>query len=297
MRSGLERRVGEATAEAPRLLFDSEGEPRAMELREGSYYIGRLTPEMLSKAGAGDPWGVYVYSQATGEVARVGTGPYYTVSRLHARINVSRGRVEVVDHGPRGEGSKNGTYVNGVKIRGGSTRLLGASWIRLGSMGPLLLYVEGGLLRLVGGVPVVVPEALVTRNQPPSLYATARAGPGEVVIVPRPGSSFTIAGVPVVVSKTPEQEAVARTLRGLADLIAEVGFEWSELGREDKLSRLRPLRSLEAYRRALSTVGGDALAMLDWALEILERGGDESEARRQLKQVYELVKRHLEEDR
>ena len=282
----------------PKLLFDSSGKPTTLELREGVYYVGRLTAEILEDLGLNDRWGVYVYSQDDKRVVRVGSRPYYTVSRLHAKIIVKSDVTEIIDHGPSGEGSKNGTYVNGEKLHKSegvaAKRLTDGSWIRLGLRGPLIWYIEGSKLRLNGGVPVAMPSSLVSTASASSFNETAPLGSDEILVVPKPGSSFVLAGgVTAEILGAPNDLVVAETLRRAGNILAEIGLEWDELRREEKIAKLAPLVDLKVFRESFAEAGEELVAKLEYAVEILKRGGDESDAKTLLKQVYYSLKEYL----
>jgi len=115
------------------------GEPAGVEA-EGGVFIGRRPDAAGSEA-----YNVYVLGEDLRVLGSIG-GPYPSVSRLHARVDPGPGDTIIIrDHGPHGEGSTNGTYVNGARLpRGGEAVERGAALVRLSSQGPVVLVVRPG---------------------------------------------------------------------------------------------------------------------------------------------------------
>ena len=87
------------------IWVDDEGKERAHRLEPGDTVVGRVSPI--------DPWRVYL-KDAGGEVDMGIEDP--TVSRYHAVFHLDGDKLTVEDHGTRGEGSRNGTFVNGRRL-------------------------------------------------------------------------------------------------------------------------------------------------------------------------------------
>ncbi len=128
-------------------------------------YIGRLPnpPE-------GEGYSVFIIDDKGRLLAKVG-GPYPYVSRLHALIELG-GDHEIIirDHGSQGNGSTNGTYVDGSRLpRGGSVVKIGAAVVRLAESGPSFLVMrsdwEGDISMLLAlkGAPRCLKAEIVRR--------------------------------------------------------------------------------------------------------------------------------------
>ena len=153
------------------LIWSTGSSERRHVLGREQYFIGRLSSEDVSRLGIESPdcFGVYIFP-AVGGGRAVYTGlSGLSVSRRHAKLfyETVRGRpiLHVMDHGPRGDGSKNGTYVNERKIPpSGKARLREGDVLKLSTLGPtFIIGVEKkGVteLRLRSGVPTELPRPI-----------------------------------------------------------------------------------------------------------------------------------------
>ena len=70
-----------------------------------------------------NPLGVYIYYPGISTAYFTGIISA-TVSRFHVKIEEVNKRVFLIDHGVDGKGSRNGTYLNGERIKPGQKVLL-----------------------------------------------------------------------------------------------------------------------------------------------------------------------------
>ena len=103
----------------------------------GYVFIGRLSSKDASDA---EKHGVVVEEYSALHIFKPGEFYHYMkledpyVSRRHARIELRNGGLYIIDHGPEGRGSTNGTFINGRRINPGKPyRLEHGDEVSLGS--------------------------------------------------------------------------------------------------------------------------------------------------------------------
>ncbi len=153
------------------LIWSVGGSERRYALGGGAYFLGRLTGEDVSRLRIRSPdyFGVYLFPVgASGEVVHTGLRSLL-VSRRHVKLlcEVVEGRpaLYIVDHGPRGEGSRNGTCVNDRRVPAcKKIRLKEGDTLRLSALGPAFMIGverEGVTeLRTRSGIPIEVPKSI-----------------------------------------------------------------------------------------------------------------------------------------
>lgn len=153
------------------LIWSVGGGERRHALSLGEYFLGRLSAEDVSRLGVGSPdyFGVYLFpAKGRGEVLHTGFCSV-SVSRRHAKLiceNVGgRPALHVMDHGPQGKRSKNGTYVNEREVPPGRrVRLKEGDVLKLSTLGPAFMIgaERRGVteLRTRSGIPIEVPKSI-----------------------------------------------------------------------------------------------------------------------------------------
>ncbi|MEB3847214.1 MAG: FHA domain-containing protein [Desulfurococcales archaeon] len=149
------------------MVWQAKGELRKYLLVEGEYYLGRPMPEDL-------PHNYDIRDRYTVYIIPVRGRPYSTdivspfVSRRHLKIVVGKNNISIINHGPRGEGTKNPTYVDtinlGIKRNSLSIEECRTLYIRLGFTGPSFTITCGSrgmsIITLLPGAPIELPTKL-----------------------------------------------------------------------------------------------------------------------------------------
>ena len=144
------------------LVWDIDGNGQKHSLEGYPVFIGRLPYSLKDNINNYNPLGVYIYYPGISTAYFTGIISA-TVSRFHVKIEEENKRVFLIDHGVDGKGSRNGTYLNGERIKPGQKVLLkpGDSF-QLGRLGPVFMLtmrrIEGETIVLKEGVPTLMPK-------------------------------------------------------------------------------------------------------------------------------------------
>ena len=144
------------------LIWNIDGSEQKHSLEGYPVFIGRLPYSLKDNINNYNPLGVYIYYPGISTAYFTGIISA-TVSRLHVKIEEVNKRVFLIDHGVDGKGSRNGTYLNGERIKPGQKVLLkpGDSF-QLGKLGPVFMLtmrrIEGETIVLKEGVPTLMPK-------------------------------------------------------------------------------------------------------------------------------------------
>lgn len=233
-----------------------KGEQKTMTPEEGvSYYLGRMTHEDLKtyKDMNPNPLGVYIYSPQRGAVVDTGyTSP--TTSRRHALITPRGCALEVVDHGSRGSGSRNGTYIGSKKLHASQGEARPGDTIRLGATGPqfIVVGIHGGrrFITLDGGVPTDLPQPLAM-----SIRSTSTVKLGEeAVVTPTPGR-YKAEGVEVIVRDVNPEVRGILVLQRVQVHINRILTGVKERNIDDAYDNLMLILDKDEFREALTSAG------------------------------------------
>jgi len=273
------------------LVWSVKGRDREFILRRSEYFLGRPSSEdlrMLTSVIEGlSPFDVLIYPATppvrSGEASLTGFKSL-TVSRRHAKLIVEKGRrnvgrLVVIDHGPTGEGSRNGTFVNGAKLERGERReLKEGDTIRLSATGPTFIVgiKERGetVIRAPTNVPVELPVGIANTLIRKGLVLEFENLGDKVVVVLGSAGDHVAQGV--LVKSVASLDEFKRRHKVLTDLLntlynAQLAIKDNEV--DKALTELRKLR-MDTYWRVLSEVGDKALLREYRELRlIVEHGG------------------------
>jgi len=176
------------------LVWSEGGRERRAVISFGERFLGRVPREDAEALGVSvNPFAVYIYSTDGGEVVNTGIESL-VVGRRHAKLVARPGGVgvhptlDIIDHGMRGTGSRNGTYVNGERIRPGeAVRLQVGDKVRLASIGPIFIvaaHSEGEtVIRAVADLPEELPRETADKLERIGLIAERRDVDDMAVVV------------------------------------------------------------------------------------------------------------------
>jgi len=258
------------------LVWSVKGEDREFILRRTEYFLGRPSSEdlrTLTPVVEGlSPFDVLIYPASPpireGEASLTGFKSL-TVSRRHAKLLVERreGNVRkliVIDHGPEGKGSRNGTFINGAKLKRGERReLREGDAIRLSAAGPTFIVgvKERGetVIKAPTNVPVELPVGVANALIRKGLVLESKNLGDKVVVVL--GSAGDHAAQGVLVKSIASLDEFKRRHKVLTDLLntlysAQLAIKDNEV--DKALMELRKLR-MDTYWRVLNEVGDKAL--------------------------------------
>lgn len=273
------------------LMWSVKGKDREFILRRIEYFLGRPSSEdlrALTPIIEGlSPFDVLIYPASPpvreGEASLTGFKSL-TVSRRHAKLVMEKGEkgvegLVVIDHGPTGEGSRNGTFINGARLgRGERRELKEGDTVRLSAAGPTFIVGikgrEGTVIRAPTNVPVELPvEVANTLIRRGLVLESENLGDKVVVVLSSPGNHLARG---VLVRSTADLDEFKRRHRILTDLLntlygAQLAIKDNEV--DKALTELRKLR-MDTYWRVLSEVGDNALLKEYEELRlIVEHGG------------------------
>lgn len=252
------------------LLWSRGGRQAKAVLDPGEHFLGRLTEEDAAIVDDPDPFTIYIITSGP-RPAYVNTGiRSLAVSRRHAKLVVRSGGVGVhpallvYDHGPSGKGSKNGTYVNGEKLRPGEGRhLFPGDALRLGADGPVFVVGTqvGGetIVRAPVGVPKELPRETAEALQRAGLVAE-RKDIGEVSLVVLSKSDVAVVdeGLRIEITDLGQAVAVSRVLMYVVHT-ASIAIESIARDRmEEAINRVHGL-DLETVEKALASLKDTAV--------------------------------------
>jgi len=149
------------------LIWNIGGNERKHSLRGYPVFIGRIPYGLRDRIKDYNPLGVYIYYPDTDTAYFTGIISA-TVSRYHVKIEEENNNIFLIDHGADGKGSRNGTYLNGERIKPGQRVLLrpGDSF-QLGRLGPVFMLtmrrIEGETIVMKEGVPALMPKSLAKK--------------------------------------------------------------------------------------------------------------------------------------
>ena len=174
------------------LWIDDSGRDCSLEIETGKeFFIGRPTLE-LAKLGASDFTQVYFYFPSERRVSSTGIRDL-RVSRLHLKIKTMFEGVIIKDHGPKGKGSTNGTFINDVRMGKGEEKFVKPSVrVKLGSSGPIFTILtrkprEKPVLSLEANVPLELPLGIGRKLVNMGFTSEVKFLPSSVVVVLKPG--------------------------------------------------------------------------------------------------------------
>ncbi len=219
--------MGEDTLEAA-IEWTIAGTTKRIRLERGAYFIGRPP----GNTGL-NPLKIYVFPPHASPIDTGYRDEVPVVSRLHLLLIHAGAEIIIVDHGPRGEGSKNGTIVNGRKLppRGVYT-------LRPGMQARVQLTPRGPSFTIT-----LSPEAVA--EQPPARYTVVRAR--------------TSGGVGIVLLRLYARLSMLLRLASLGAPESTIRGEASVLSSPD-------------YARAVESVGDEELRIAYESLLTLLRG-------------------------
>lgn len=232
------------------IAWRDDGDNERARLFSREIIIGRMKRD--------DPYQVTLL--VDGEL--VETGIYdASVSRKHARIYVDEGKLYVVDTGTRGEGSRNGTYVNGERIKPLKPRRLEpGDEVRAG----LMTFLRIGEAR--GGRPLLYAsegEFIVVEKK------EAGRIPGETIPIDEQRAAVMLA--PGRTHRLPEYDVMVREM-GIGGYIGETIRRLMEARRlltrpnpdiREAAVKLLPLVRSSKYRGILRSLAGDEYERLE----------------------------------
>jgi len=274
------------------LIWSVGGVSKEFVLKGRPYFIGRPSlTDMAALAKAlkrrPTPLDVLIYPARPplreGDAAVTGFRSA-AVSRRHVKLVPEGGALRIVDHGPEGRGSRNGTFMNGVRLgRGEAATLREGCVLRLASSGPTFLVgiVAGGsiLLRVPAGVPVDLPASVARglRGSGATLEVQ-ELGDAAVAVLKAGVFRDTASGLVVEARAGPDVEGLKRRYRVLTDMLHTLHTALEALRSGDVRSAEVGLRRLkmDVYSRVLEEVGDEELIRAYEDLIImLEHGGIE----------------------
>ncbi len=273
------------------LMWSVKGKDREFILRRTEYFLGRPSSEdlrALTPIIEGlSPFDVLIYPASPpvreGEVSLTGFKSL-TVSRRHAKLVVRKGekgveRLIVIDHGPTGKGSRNGTFINGAKLgRGERRELKEGDTVRLSAAGPTFIVgiKERGetVIRAPTNVPVELPVGVANTLIRKGLVLESENLGDKVVVVLGSAGNHEAQGV--LVKSVASLDEFKRRHKVLTDLLntlynAQLAIKDNEV--DKALTELRKLR-MDTYWRVLNEVGDKALLKEYRELRLMvEHGG------------------------
>ncbi len=274
------------------LLWSVNGVNSEFTLRTSPYFLGRPSLadlRMLADALPQRPTALDILAYPASPPVLKGyavvTGLRSSVvSRRHVKLTISKEALSVTDHGPEGRGSRNGTFVNGVRLgRGETIAVEGGCVLRLASSGPVfILGVRVGdsiLLRLPASVPVDLPLSIAEglRGSGATLELQ-EVGEGAVAVLKAGVFSMPSSRLIVEARPHPEVEGLRRRYRVLTDMLHALHTALEALQRGDlsvadaELARLR----MDIYSKTLKELGDrELLRAYEELMLILRHGGVE----------------------
>jgi len=258
------------------LMWSIKGKDREFVLQRTEYFLGRPSSEdlrVLTPIIKGlKPFDILIYPASPpiyeGEASVTGFHSF-TVSRRHAKLIVEKEekgvkRLIIVDHGPIGEGSRNGTFINGTKLEKRERRgLKEGDTVKLSTTGPTFIVgiKESGktVIRAPTKVPVELPVGVANTLIRKNLVLEFENLGDKVAVVLGSAGDHIAQGV--LVKGIESLDDFMRRHKILTDLlntlyIAQLAIKDDEVGRA--LIVLRKLR-MDTYRRVLNEVGDRAL--------------------------------------
>ncbi len=282
------------------LVWSVDGVEKRHVVEEFPLFIGRLPKELSNIVENYDPLGVYVYYPSGGKAYHTGVVSA-TVSRFHVKLVEKEGRVYIVDHGPEGRGSKNGTYLNGVRVRPGElVPLSPGDSFQLGTLGPLFTFTVTSageeLITLEEKVPTLLPKNLAIKLAKVDGVQMRVYDENTAWIIPESigGKEVRIEGLIVKFRELSERERIFRTLVKLQNVVQDALECIESLGLEKALPKLQALK-LDVYRKAVGIDEGlkrayDELIMIVDSLDTTSR----EVVKRRLLELRELLRRLIE---
>ena len=96
--------------------IDKSGEKRVDYIDFEIFFIGRVPSDYSLSGFRYTNLGIYVFTPSEGYYLHYDN---HLISRKHAYFEVRDGKIFLKDHGVEGKGSKNGTFLNGIKLEPG----------------------------------------------------------------------------------------------------------------------------------------------------------------------------------
>jgi len=258
------------------LLWSAKGRDHEFVLKRNEYFLGRPAREDLRTLSHVienlSPFDILAYP-ATPPISKgdaVSTGfKSLAVSRRHAKFIVMKEgkhavKLTVIDHGPHGKGSRNGTYVNGIKLAKGERKeLREGDTVRLSATGPTFIIGikerKETVIRAPTNVPVELPVGVAnTLIRKGIVLESENLGDKVVVVL---GSAGEHMAQGILVKSVADLDEFKRKHKILTDLLntlysAQLAIKDNEV--EKALTELRKLK-MDTYLRILNQVGDKAL--------------------------------------
>ncbi|MCE4601894.1 MAG: FHA domain-containing protein [Desulfurococcales archaeon] len=250
-----------------------KGEQKSITLEQGrSYYLGRMSIEDLRtyKDSDPDPLRIYIYTPQGDAIVDTGFNSSIT-SRRHALITPKDCALDVLDHGSRGTGSKNGTYIGSRKLHGSRGEARPGDTIRLGATGPQFIvvgiYGDKRFITLDGGVPIDLPQPLAR-----SIRSTSTVKLGEeAVVTPAPGR-YKAEGVEVIVRDVNPETRNLLVLHRIQVHINRILTSVKERNFDDAYNNLMLILDKAEYREALTNAEEQSIVETYNELSMYVRG-------------------------
>jgi len=243
------------------LWTNDEGEECNLEVSSSiGFFIGRPTIE-LAKLGASDYTGVYFYFPSEKRVNHTGIRDL-RVSMLHLKVMTTPEGIIVKDHGPKGEGSTNGTFVNDIRLGKGEKRFVKPSVrVKLGSSGPIFTFLakkprEKPMFSLEANVPHELPLGIGKRLVNMGFTSEVKFLPNSVVVVLKPHVSGETDYALVNSVKLSENAEKKLTMYKLIDVLGDALLHIKS-GRVDDARVTLSKIELKQYRRLIENLGDE----------------------------------------
>ena len=260
------------------IVWSVKGREERHILSDYPVFIGRLGKKPPS-LGSFNPLKVYIYHEKSGKIRYTGIASI-AVSRYHVKLEAGEEGIYLIDHGPEGKGSKNGTYLNGERLEPGERVLLrpGDSF-QLGRSGPVftLTVVAGKKEAIVlrEGVPAIMPKPIAEKLATAPGIEVKSYDESTAMVVPKTSQDKITAGDLVVhLEKLPERMRELRTLTFMEQVVTDA-IELIQNGYEsEKLRTILAKLELDIYRDTLIRIGGENVKQAyNQLLDLIRVGG------------------------
>ncbi len=243
------------------LIWNVDVEERRYAIKSYPLFIGRLPLKFEKVVKDYNPLNVYIYYPNDNKAHFTGIVSA-TVSRFHVKLEEKNGQVFLIDHGNTGKGSRNGTYLNGEKIRPGQRVLLrpGDSF-QLGRLGPVFMLVmrrvEGETIVLKEGIPTLMPIALARKLEKVGgiQVETYDRSLALVTLEPVVDRKIVVEGLVVHTEKQSEKERISKILLLIEYILSDALEYLKEYQDLEKAKSILLKLQLKPYRNLIESLG------------------------------------------